>query len=134
MQQHLKERLTGAAIIVFVVVLLVPEMFRGRPAVGSDSHAGPADGAPMRSVTIDLRDAPTTQPPASLATSAQAGDNPTKDAPGAVLALPPATQGERAGSAQCAVAGCGRRESPARTCPHCENNGREGATCKSATR
>jgi cell division septation protein DedD len=92
LQQHLKERLTGAAIIVVVVVLLVPEMFRGRPAVGSDSHAGPADGAPMRSVTIDLRDAPTTQPPASMAPSSQAVDNPTKDAPGAMLALPPATQ------------------------------------------
>jgi cell division septation protein DedD len=92
LQQHLKERLTGAAIIVFVVVLLVPEMFRGRPAVGSDSHAGPADGAPMRSVTIDLRDSPTTQPPAALAPSVPASDNPPKDAAGAVLAPPPATQ------------------------------------------
>ena len=66
LQQHLKERLTGAAIIVLVVVLLVPEMFRGRPALGSDSHASPADGAPMRSYTIDLRDSPTAQPPAPL--------------------------------------------------------------------
>ena len=92
LQQHLKERLTGAAIIVLVVVLLVPEMFRGRPAVGSDSRAGAADGAPMRSVTIDLRDSPTAQPPAALTPPAQAGDNTPKDAPGAMLPPLPATQ------------------------------------------
>lgn len=91
MQQHLKERLTGAAIVVLVVVLLVPEMFRGQPAVGSDSRAGAADGAPMRSVTIDLRDSPTTQPPAALPPSAQAGDGTPKDAPGAMLPPLPAT-------------------------------------------
>jgi len=30
LQDQLKERLTGAAILVVVVVLAVPEMFRGR--------------------------------------------------------------------------------------------------------
>ncbi|MGH8253077.1 MAG: SPOR domain-containing protein [Steroidobacteraceae bacterium] len=64
MQQHLKERLTGATILVLVVGLLVPEMFRGRPAGGIDTHVGAADGAPMRSYTIDLRDSPTARPPA----------------------------------------------------------------------
>lgn len=88
LQQHLKERLTGAAILVLVVVLLVPEMFRGRPATGSDSRAGAADGAPMRSYTIDLRDSPTTQPPAVSAPSAAIGDSAAKDAPGAALAPP----------------------------------------------
>lgn len=63
MQQHLKERLTGAAILVLVVVLLVPEMFRGRPALAVDSHPSSVDGAPIRTYTIDLRDSPTTQPP-----------------------------------------------------------------------
>jgi DedD protein len=90
LQEHLKERLTGAAILVLVVVLLVPEMFRGRPALGSDSHAGPADGAPMRSYTIDLRDSPTTQPPTvSTPPAAPASDNTPKDA--TTAALPPAT-------------------------------------------
>jgi len=95
LQQHLKERLTGAAIIVLFVVLLVPEMFRGRPAVGGDSHAAPVDGAPMRSVTIDLRDSPTTQPPAVLAPSDPASDGTPKyapkDSPNAAQPPPPAT-------------------------------------------
>ena len=87
MQQHLKERLTGAAILVLVVVLLVPEMFRGRPAAGTDSRAGAADSAPMRSYTIDLRDSPTARPPAvappTVSTPAAAiGDSTLKDAPG----------------------------------------------------
>jgi cell division septation protein DedD len=91
LQQHLKERLTGAAILVLVVVLLVPEMFRGRPAAGSDSRIGAADGAPMRSYTIDLRDSPTAQPPAVSAPSAAIGDSTLKDAPGAALPPPSAT-------------------------------------------
>ncbi len=101
MQQHLKERLTGAAILVLVVVLLVPEMFRGRPGAGSDSRAGAADGAPMRSYTIDLRDSPTARPPAVappdiasaavLAPADAIADSTVKDASGAALPPPPAT-------------------------------------------
>ena len=45
--------------MVVVVVLLVPELFHGRPATDSvepsTSAAGP-EGAPVRSYTIDLRD------------------------------------------------------------------------------
>jgi DedD protein len=101
LQQHLKERLTGAAILVLVVVLLVPEMFRGRPAAGSDSRIGAADGAPIRSYTIDLRDSPTAQPPAVAPTavappavsapSAAIGDITLRDAPRAELPPPSAT-------------------------------------------
>ena len=64
MQDHLKERLTGAAILVLVVVLLVPEMFRGRPAVSVEHSADTPDGLPLRTYTIDLRDTPAAQPPA----------------------------------------------------------------------
>jgi cell division septation protein DedD len=104
LQQQLKERLTGAAILVLVVVLLVPEMFRGRPAAGSDSRIGAADGAPMRSYTIDLRDSPTAQPPAVAppavsAPAAAIGDGTVKDAPGAALPPSPATDAPSASGA-----------------------------------
>lgn len=94
MQEHLKERLTGAAILVVVVVLLVPEMFRGRPAGGVDSHTASADGAPMRTYTIDLRDSPTAQPPAVTPPAGAVNDSAVKDATSAALpppgAAPPA--------------------------------------------
>ncbi len=67
MQDHLKERLTGAAILVVVVVLLVPEMFRGRPVAGIDRSGNSLEGPPLRSYTIDLRDSPAAQPPAMTA-------------------------------------------------------------------
>jgi DedD protein len=60
MENRIKERLTGAAILVALIVMLVPEMFRGQgdhgsaPAGGSNGPAGSSDGAPMRSYTIDL--------------------------------------------------------------------------------
>jgi cell division septation protein DedD len=67
LQDHLKERLTGAAILVVVVVLLVPEMFRGRPAGGAEHGAAGPEGAPVRTYNIDLRDSPAAQPPAVTA-------------------------------------------------------------------
>jgi DedD protein len=67
LQDHLKERLTGAAILVVVVVLLVPEMFRGRPAGGAEHGAAGPEGAPVRTYNIDLRDSPATLPPAVAA-------------------------------------------------------------------
>jgi DedD protein len=60
-QDHLKERLTGAAILVVVVVLLVPELFHGRPSTETGVAAAAA-GPPVRSVTIDLGDAGATRP------------------------------------------------------------------------
>src|SRR3974390_3596565 len=59
MENRIKERLTGAAILVALIVMLVPEMFRGQgdhgsaPA-GGGNGPGASDGAPMRSYTIDL--------------------------------------------------------------------------------
>jgi DedD protein len=56
METRLKQRLTGAAILVALVVMLVPEMFHGQrgdiPASASSSGEGP----PVRSYTIDLSD------------------------------------------------------------------------------
>ena len=66
MQDHLKERLTGAAILVVVVVLLVPELFRGPPATKLKQEMAAA-GPPVRSYTIDLRDSAVAEPPAAIA-------------------------------------------------------------------
>jgi cell division septation protein DedD len=54
-QEHLKIRLTGAIILVIVVVMLVPEMFRGRPPGGATHGGAMVDELPLRSYTIDLR-------------------------------------------------------------------------------
>ena len=67
MQDHLKERLTGAAILVIVVVLLVPELFRGRPTANLKPGSGAIAGPPLRSYTIDLRDTAAAQPPGASA-------------------------------------------------------------------
>jgi DedD protein len=64
LQDHLRDRLTGAAIVVVVVVLLVPELFHGRPATDSGIGRNPAAGPPVRSYTIDLRDSGGGQQPA----------------------------------------------------------------------
>jgi len=63
MENRLKERLTGAAILVALVVMLVPEMFHGQRG---DSAAGPGssgDGPPLRSYTIDLSNSPASTAP-----------------------------------------------------------------------
>ena len=62
MQTHLKERLTGAVLLVVIVVLLVPEMFRGHPASAPQGALSALDGPPLRSYTIDLRDNAAAQP------------------------------------------------------------------------
>jgi cell division septation protein DedD len=54
MEHRLKVRLTGAAILVALVVLLVPEMFRGERNRGATPSAGAADGPPVRAYTIEL--------------------------------------------------------------------------------
>lgn len=67
LDKSLKQRLVGAAILVALVVLLVPELLRGKGVVGQAPSAMPpraaesastmdAGSAPMRSVTIDVSD------------------------------------------------------------------------------
>jgi DedD protein len=51
-----KERLTGAIILVALIVLLVPELLTGpvRPTARMAGAAQPAEGPPLRSYTIKL--------------------------------------------------------------------------------
>ena len=92
MQDHLKERLTGAFILVAIVVLLVPEMFRGRPTVNIDRGSSSLEGPPLRSYTIDLRDTAAAQPPAQTVPAASPATVPTVAPAAAVVtsASPPA--------------------------------------------
>jgi DedD protein len=91
MESRLKERLTGAAILVALIVLLVPEMFHGqRGDVAATASSG--EGPPVRSYTIDLsngpaRTAPLQSTPATP-TSGAASDNATESSPPSTL--PPA--------------------------------------------
>jgi rare lipoprotein A len=54
MDHRLKERLTGAVILVALIVLLVPEMFHGQSGNIAASVGNSAEGPPLRSYTIDL--------------------------------------------------------------------------------
>jgi DedD protein len=55
-----KERLTGAIILVALIVVLVPELLNGplRPAARVHDPATPAEEPPLRSYTINLADEP----------------------------------------------------------------------------
>jgi DedD protein len=61
LESLVKERLTGAIILVVLIVLLVPELLSGPSRSAPASHATPAAPAsseepPLRSYTIDLAD------------------------------------------------------------------------------
>jgi cell division septation protein DedD len=96
-QEHLKIRLTGAIILVIVVVMLVPEMFRGRPR-GDAAHGGSmGNELPLRSYTIDLRHGSAPQggaavsipgPVAPAVAPAAAAEAPANIAPTAPAASP----------------------------------------------
>jgi cell division septation protein DedD len=88
LQDFLKERLMGAAILVVVVVLLVPEMFRGRPAGGAEYGVAGTEGAPVRTYNIDLRDSPAALPPAVAAQPAGSGASAAREAAGAGTPTP----------------------------------------------
>ncbi len=52
----MKERLTGAIILVALIVLLVPELLRGPVKSASRTVAASAEEPPLRSYTINLAD------------------------------------------------------------------------------
>jgi DedD protein len=89
MENRIKERLTGAAIVVALLVLLVPEMFRGRPPAApaaADSGAGP----PVRSYTIELRDRAAAAPASPAASAPLTSDRPALATPPEPAPSPPA--------------------------------------------
>ncbi len=64
MEQQAKERLTGGVILVVLLVLLVPELLTGPEHFKVASQPAGAEGAQLRSYTIDLQDdAAHRQPP-----------------------------------------------------------------------
>jgi cell division septation protein DedD len=79
-----KERLTGAIILVALIVLLVPELLTGpvRPTSRMAGAAQPAEGSPLRSYTINLDEEVRAAP----------ADSPAPSAPVAPAAEPLARQ------------------------------------------
>jgi DedD protein len=88
METRLKERLTGAAILVALVVMLVPEMFHGQRGDIAATSGSSGDGPPVRSYTIDLSNSPSGTAPLQ-STPATTGNAGSDDKP--VAAPPPAT-------------------------------------------
>jgi DedD protein len=98
MENRLKERLTGAAILVALIVVLVPEMFRGQSGGGqpksvtsSSSGSSSGEGAPMRTYTIDLSNNPKSSGPLQSAKEAAPAAT-TTPTPAPPPAPAPATQ------------------------------------------
>ncbi|MGA8706912.1 MAG: hypothetical protein WB646_07980, partial [Steroidobacteraceae bacterium] len=96
MENRLKERLTGAAILVALIVLLVPEMFRGQRG-DTAAPASSGDGPPIRSYTIDLSNSPaskaplqSTPPAASSSASTDGGGEPVVSSTPATAPAPAA--------------------------------------------
>jgi len=108
-----KERLTGAIILVALIVVLVPELLNGpiRPAARVHGPATPAEELPLRSYTINLADEPRggngafgTQQPAGSSPPAPAPEPAAavRPTPAASVSSPPA-----ATSAESATSGSG---------------------------
>jgi DedD protein len=83
MDHRLKERLTGATILVALIVLLVPEMFHGQSGDTASSVGSGGEGPPLRSYTIDLSNAVRTAPLQSTpsANSIATPEQPTAESP-----------------------------------------------------
>jgi DedD protein len=87
-----KERLTGAIILVALLVLLVPELLTG-PGVKPVADAAGAEGAQLRQYTIDLQDdAANRQPPAAVPATAVADDPVGQATPEAESESPPVAE------------------------------------------
>lgn len=96
----MKERLTGAAILVVLIVLLVPELLRGPVRPVAHPVAAADEAAPLRSYTINLGDenhahgaatpaASGPQQPAPIVADTQSSPPPPQPAP--VVGAEPAT-------------------------------------------
>lgn len=94
LEPHVRERLTGAVVLVALVVLLVPELFTGSRRVHAPLLEAASEAGPTRSYTIELgadegRRLPTaTSPP--VATAGEAVPTAAVPAPAAPVQAPPA--------------------------------------------
>lgn len=102
METRLKERLTGAAILVALIVLVVPELFHGQHPDAASSTGSSGEGPPVRSYTIDLSNGSSRTAP--LQSTERAGEpgvtppvSPTPATP--VAAVPTTTTGSVAPAA-----------------------------------
>jgi DedD protein len=89
LEDRLKQRLTGAAILVALVVLIVPEMFKGRPAPRPAQLPAASNGAPVRSYTLNLDEHGPTDSAALAAAPSQAAQAPPTAAPSPEAVRPP---------------------------------------------
>ncbi len=76
METRVKERLTGALILVALFVIVVPEMLSGPSWRRADGNAPAADGPPVRSYTMELGGAQADQSALAPSTAARAGAEP----------------------------------------------------------
>lgn len=97
LEDRLKQRLTGAAILVALVVLIVPEMFQGRPALRPAQLPAAPNGAPVRSYTLNLEEhGPTTAQVSSTAPAESAQAPPTAASSPEPVRPPPAESSSEA--------------------------------------
>ena len=87
MDVQAKDRLTGAVILVVLLVLVVPELLSGPERKVVAATAPRSDEPPLRSYTMDLG-APASDP-AGAAVPAPTATTPATSAPMAVAAAPP---------------------------------------------
>jgi len=67
-ERHLKERLTGAAVLIAAAVILIPEMLSGPDQIARGTAPAPLAGeAPTKTYTIDLSRSPGVQSSAASA-------------------------------------------------------------------
>jgi cell division septation protein DedD len=86
-----KERLTGAIILVALIVLLVPELLTGpvRSATRSQAVASSIEGPPLRSYTIKLADEARSRGASAHSGPEQPAPLPPAPAPAATATPPP---------------------------------------------
>jgi DedD protein len=103
METRLKERLTGAAILVALIVLVVPELFHGqRPDVAANTSSS-GEGPPVRSYTIDLSNGPArTAPLQSTDSAGEAAASAASAAPASGNAAPSASSAPSSAAASTA--------------------------------
>jgi len=102
-----KERLTGALILIIVVVIVVPELFSGRaeqkPSTDAPDAQSADDGPPLRSYTLELGGGPAQpetqdqvepapEPAPAMQAAPEAVDVPVPEAPVAVVEQPAVEQ------------------------------------------